>query len=142
MEVKRTKPKGFKGQAIADFAVFMGILALTVVMAFDFMGTTLRAMETISAADLAAHAGAQEVRVRYNGKIEPNGEGPAVAATYFEMQKPKHAKLISVSCGLDGTRPACEVVAETKTLGFFLPERPVRIRAVGYLVYGTTRENQ
>jgi hypothetical protein len=131
-----------KGQVIADFAIFLPILALTVIMAIDFLITTGRAMETISAADLAAHAGAQEVKLLRNGKIEPNGKGPSVAAYYFALQKPAHARFVSASCGLSNNRPACEVVAETTTSGFFLPERPVRIRSVGYLAYGSTRDDQ
>lgn len=41
-------------------------------------------------------------------------------------------------------RVACEVAAETETAGWFpfVDRRPIRVRAIGYLVPGATRGEQ
>ncbi len=137
----RFSPKE-RGQSAVLFAFVMLAMTLFTLFVIDYAVATLRSMETISAADLAAHAGAQEIRVLPNGKILGSSSGSGVAYQYFQRQKPPHAQFKSASCGLINNRPGCIVTATTSSPGFFGPSRQIEIRAVGYLIYGTTREEQ
>ncbi|MDT8899595.1 pilus assembly protein TadG-related protein (plasmid) [Thermanaerothrix sp. 4228-RoL] len=131
-----------RGQSAVLFAFVMLAMVLFTLFVIDYAVTTARSMETISAADLAAHAGAQDIRVLPNGKIVGSSQGAATAYAYFSRQKPPYASFRSASCGTINGRPGCLVVATTRSPGFFLPPREIEIRAVGYLIYGTTREEQ
>ncbi|MBL0348093.1 hypothetical protein [Candidatus Villigracilis affinis] len=55
-------------------ALLLGIL--------DYMVTNARVMETVAAADLAAHAGAQEITVLPDGTITATTAGNGIAANY------------------------------------------------------------
>jgi hypothetical protein len=108
----------------------------------DYMVTNARVMETVAVADLAAHAGAQEITVLPDGTITVTSAGNEIASTYFNAQKPGYADLVSVSCGRHQDRPACFVQAQVRSAGYLLPERRITVRAIGYLAYGVTRGDQ
>jgi len=136
------RPSLQKGQVAVEFAFVMLAMVLFTMVIIDYAVATARAMETISAADLAAHAGAQDIVLLPNGKVIGTSKGSSTASYYFNTQKPYHASLQSAWCGTINGRPGCQVTATTSTPGFFLPKRPITIRAVGYLIYGATREEQ
>ena len=52
-----------RGQSILLFAILMPLMSLFLLGILDYMVTNARVMETVAAADLAAHAGAQEITV-------------------------------------------------------------------------------
>jgi hypothetical protein len=131
-----------RGQSILLFAILMPLMSLFLLGILDYMVTNARVMETVAAADLAAHAGAQEITVLPNGVITATSAGNAIAATYFNAQRPSYAHLISVSCGRHQDRPACLVQAQTRSAGYLLPARSVTVRAIGYLAHGVTRGDQ
>jgi Flp pilus assembly protein TadG len=131
-----------RGQSILLFAILMPVMSLFLLGILDYMVTNARVMETIAAADLAAHAGAQEITVLPDGTITATTEGNAIAATYFNSQRPGYAHLVSVSCGRHQDRPACFVQAQTQSAGYLLPARWVTVRAIGYLAHGVTRGDQ
>jgi hypothetical protein len=99
-------------------------------------------METIAVADLAAHAGAQEITVLPDGTITATTRGNVIANAYFAAQRPEYVRLISVSCGRHQNRPACLIEANTRSAGYLLPARWIRVRAIGYLAHGVTRGDQ
>jgi hypothetical protein len=131
-----------RGQSILLFAILMPLMSLFLLGILDYMVTNARVMETVAAADLAAHAGAQEITVLPNGVITATSAGNAIAATYFNAQRPGYAHLVSVSCGRHQDRPACLVQAQTRSAGYLLPARSVTVRAIGYLAHGVTRGDQ
>jgi Flp pilus assembly protein TadG len=131
-----------KGQSVLLFAILMPIMSLFLLGILDYMVTNARVMEAVAAADLAAHAGAQEITVLPDGAITATSRGNAIAATYFNAQRPDPARLVSVSCGRHQGRPACYVTAQVRSAGYLLPARWVRVRAIGYLAHGVTREDQ
>jgi hypothetical protein len=131
-----------RGQSILLFAILMPLMSLFLLGILDYMVTNARVMETVAAADLAAHAGAQEITVLPNGVITATSAGNAIAATYFNAQRPSYAHLVSVSCGRHQDRPACLVQAQTRSAGYLLPARWVSVRAIGYLAHGVTRGDQ
>ena len=88
-----------RGQSILLFAILMPLMSLFLLGILDYMVTNARVMETVAAADLAAHAGAQEITVLPDGTITATTAGNAIAATYFNAQRPGYAHLVSVSCG-------------------------------------------
>ena len=120
----------------------MPLMSLFLLGILDYMVTNARVMETVAAADLAAHAGAQEITVLPDGTITATTAGNVIAATYFNAQRPSYAHLISVSCGRHQNRPACLVQAQTRSAGDLLPARSVTVRAIGYLAHGVTRGDQ
>jgi hypothetical protein len=138
MKVKQNE----HGQSILLFAILMPIMSLFLLGILDYMVTNARVMETVAAADLAAHAGAQEITVLPDGVITAMTAGDGVAAAYFNSQKPSSAQLVSVSCGRHQERPACFVTARTRSAGYLLPARWVTVRAIGYLAHGITRGDQ
>ncbi len=120
----------------------MPIMSLFLLGILDYMVTNARVMETVAAADLAAHAGAQEITVLPDGTITATTAGNGIAANYFNSQRPGSAQLTSVSCGRHQGRPACYVIAQVRSAGYLLPTRWVTVRAIGYLAHGVTREDQ
>ena len=135
--------RGEKGQATALFAVVVPVTMLFFLGVIDYMVTNERVMETIAAADLAAHAGAQQINVLPDGTIEPYpSHASAVATSYFNAQKPPDASLVGISCGLIQERPACQVRARVRSAGWLLPETRINVNAVGYLAYGVTEDDQ
>lgn len=131
-----------RGQSILLFAILMPLMSLFLLGILDYMVTNARVMETVAAADLAAHAGAQEITVLPEGTITATAAGNAIATTYFNAQRPSSAHLVSVSCGRHQDRPACLVRAQTRSAGYLLPARWVSVRAIGYLAHGVTRGDQ
>jgi len=132
-----------KGQAVAWFAVLIPVTVLFFLGVMDYMITTARVMETVAAADLAAHAGAQHIQVWPDGTMEPRpAQAHTVAAWFFRSQAPPQATLRGVSCGLIQERPACRVSARVRSAGWLLPETWTGITAVGYLAYGVTEGDQ
>ena len=131
-----------RGQSILLFAILMPLMSLFLLGILDYMVTNARVMETVAVADLAAHAGAQEITVLPDGTIMVTSHGNQVAALYFNAQKPGYTQLISVSCGRVQNRPACLVQAQTRSAGYLLPSRGVTVRAIGYLAHGVTRGDQ
>jgi Flp pilus assembly protein TadG len=135
-------PKTERGQSVLLFAILMPVMSLFLLGILDYMVTNARVMETVAAADLAAHAGAQEIKVLPDGTITATTAGNGVAAQYFNAQRPGSARLTSVTCGRSQGRPACLVVARTRSAGYLLPARWVTVRAIGYLANGVTRGDQ
>ena len=131
-----------RGQSILLFAILMPIMSRFLLGILDYMVTNARVMETVAVADLAAHAGAQEITVLPNGTISATAGGNGIVATYFNAQRPGYAHLVSVSCGRHQGRPACFVQAQTRSAGYILPARWVTVRAIGYLAHGVTRGDQ
>jgi hypothetical protein len=131
-----------RGQSVLLFAVLMPLMALFLLGILDFMLTNARLMEAVAAADLAAHAGAQEITVWPNGTIAATSDGIQIATQYFNAQRPPEARLVSVSCGRYQDRPACLVQARVRSAGILLPPRWVTVRAIGYLAHGVTRGDQ
>jgi Flp pilus assembly protein TadG len=131
-----------RGQSVLLFAILMPIMSLFLLGILDYMVTNARVMETVAAADLAAHAGAQEISVLPDGTITATTAGDGIAASYFNSQRPSSAQLISASCGRHQGRPACFVTARTHSAGYLLPARWVTVRAIGYLAHGVTRGDQ
>src|SRR5690349_17729535 len=131
-----------KGQSIAVFAVMVPLMSLFLIGLLDYMVTNARVMEAVAIADLSAHAGAQEILVRPNGRIESSPEGISVAFTYFNRQAPQYVQLSGVDCGRFQGRPACRVRAQVRTAGYLFPGQWVTVNAIGYLANGVTREDQ
>lgn len=131
-----------RGQSVALFAILMPIMSLFLLGVLDYMVTNARVMETVAAADLAAHAGAQEITVLPDGTITATTAGNGIAANYFNFQRPGSAQLTSVSCGRHQGRPACYLTAQVRSAGYLLPARWVTVHAIGYLAHGVTREDQ
>ena len=141
-EVAMKQLRSERGQSILLFAVLLPLTAVFLLGILDYMLTNARVMETVAVADLAAHAGAQEITVLPDGTITATAGGDVIAAEYFNTQRPAQARLISVSCGRHQGRPACLVTAETRSAGYLLPARWVTVRAIGYLAHGVTRGDQ
>ncbi len=136
-------PPRSSGQAVALFAVLIPVMVLFFLGVIDYMVSNARVMETVAAADLAAHAGAQYIQLLPDGTIEPlSSQANAVAASFFTAQAPPDAALGGVSCGLIQERPACRVSAQVRSAGWLLPETWIRVNAVGYLAYGVTAGDQ
>ena len=138
MKCKRTE----RGQSVLLFAVLMPIMSLFLLGILDYMVTNARVMETVAAADLAAHAGAQEITVLPDGTITATSRGNVIANAYFNAQRPAYVRLVSISCGRHQGRPACLIEANTRSPGYLLSARWIRVRAIGYLAHGVTRGDQ
>ena len=88
------KPKrNERGQSVLLFAILLPIMSLFLLGILDYMVTNARVMETVAAADLAAHAGAQEITVLPDGTITATTAGNGIAANYFNSQRPGSAQL-------------------------------------------------
>jgi hypothetical protein len=131
-----------RGQSMAFFAVVMLAVSVFAVGIVDYMITNARVMEAVAAADLSAHAGAQEVIVLNNGTLTVGNNGNAIAAAYFTRQAPAHTRLLSVSCGRFDNRPACRVTVSVRSAGYLIPTRWITVNAVGYMAAGVTHEDQ
>ena len=131
-----------RGQSVVLFAVLLPVMSIFMLGILDYMLTNARAMETVAAADLAAHAGAQEITVLPNGVIIATTRGASVAANYFNSQSPEYAHLSFVTCGRFQNRPACLVRAEVESAGYLIPRRWITVSAIGYLANGVTRGDQ
>ena len=131
-----------QGQAIVLFALLLPVMALFLLGILDYMVTTARVMEVVAAADLAAHAGAQEIVVLPDGTLTGLAEGQAVAGLYFHAQAPSGAQLLGASCGQTQGQPSCQVRAQTSSAGYLIPQRQIQISATGYLAHGVTRGDQ
>jgi len=131
-----------RGQSILLFAILLPLMSIFLLGILDYMVTNARVMETVAAADLAAHAGAQEITVLPDGTITATQGGDEIAASYFQAQHLGTARLTFVSCGRHQGRPACLVTAEVRSAGILIPTRWVRVRAIGYLAHGVTRGDQ
>jgi len=133
---------GERGQAIAFYALLVPLMSLFAVLLMEYMVSSARVMDTVAAADLAAHAGAQEITVEPDGTIRVTGAGEQVAAAYFAAQNLPYAALSGVQCGRIYNRSACRVTASVETPGWLLPKRHLEVNAIGYLAHGVTREDQ
>jgi hypothetical protein len=132
-----------KGQSVALFAVLIPVTVLFALGIFDYMIMTARVMETLAAADLAAHAGAQVVRLQPSGRIVvDNPSAKSTAAAYFQAQAPQGAVLLFVNCRLEQTRPTCRLTASVPSAGYLIPQQDIIVEAVGELAYGATRDDQ
>jgi hypothetical protein len=110
---------------------------------FDYMVTTARVMDTMAAADLGAHAGAQVVRLQPDGRIVVNNPSArSTAAAYFQAQAPEGAVLHWVVCQLEQDRPTCRLNVSVPSAGYLIPKKTILIEAVGELAYGATRDDQ
>ncbi len=135
------KKPGERGQSIALFAIMLPLMAVFILGLFDYMVTNARAMEAVAAADLSAHAGAQEVRLLPNGKILSDVDAAEeVAYDYFRMQAPSYVQFVDVVCGDSADRPFCRVTTRVNSAGYLFASRPITVHAVGYLAWGITRE--
>ena len=142
MTTRQKQRKSESGQAIALFALLLPLASLFAMGLLDYMVTNARIMETVAAADLAAHAGAQEITVLPNGVIEATAEGEQIATQYFLAQRPSHSTFSGVTCGIFNNRPGCRISAQVQSTGYLLPKRWITVNAIGYLAYGVTRDDQ
>jgi hypothetical protein len=131
-----------KGQAIVLFALLMPVMALFLLGILDYMATNAQVMEVVAVADLAAHAGAQEITVLPDGRLAGLVEGQAVAELYFHAQAPLGARFLAASCGQTQGQPSCQVWAQTPSAGYLIPQRQIQVSATGYLAQGVTRGDQ
>ena len=138
----KKEKKSERGQAIALFAVLIPVTTLFAMGILEYMVTNARFMETVAAADLAAHAGAQEIRVFPDGSIEATEAGRQVATAYFLVQRPEHSVFAGAICGEFNGRPGCRVQASLQSMGYLLPQRWISVNAIGYLAHGVTRGDQ
>ena len=120
----------------------MPLISLFLPGILDHMLTNAPVMETVAVADLAAHAGVQEISVLPDGTITAPTADNGIATTHFNSQRPESARLIAVSFGRHQGRPACSVTAQVHSGGYLLPARRVTMHAIGYLAHGVTREDQ
>lgn len=131
------------GQAVMLFAVFIPLSVLFALGVIDYMVTNIRVMETIAAADLAVHAGAQVIRLRPDGSIHPDtSRAVETTAAFFTRQAPATAVLQGIHCGRQDKRPTCVLRASVRSAGFLLPKTWIQVDARGTLAYGATRDNQ
>ena len=137
-----TRMKNERGQSVLLFAVLMPLRSLFLLGILDYMVTNARTMETVGFADLASHAGAQEITVLPDGTITATSGGNRIAALYFNAQRASYSQLTFVSCGRHQGRPACLITARVRSAGYLLPSRWVTVRAIGYLAHGVTRGDQ
>ena len=87
--MKRMKSE--RGQSVLLFAILMPLMSLFLLGILDYMVTNARTMETVGIADLAAHAGAQEITVLPDGTITATSGGNQIAALYFNAQRPSYS---------------------------------------------------
>ena len=130
------------GQAAVLFAIVLSLMALFTLGLLEYMTTNAQVQEAVAIADLAAHAGAQEIAVRPSGEIYSTGEGAAIAERYFRMQAPSHVRYGGVSCGRFQGRPGCRMTAMVQSTGYLLPRQWITVRAIGYMANGVTRGDQ
>jgi len=140
MILRKQRPAG---QAIALFAIILPLAAFFSMVVLDYLVTTTRIMMAVAAADLAAHAGAQEVVTYPDGTLKIDAvNGPTIVAAYWELQQPAHTTAVDIQCGQEENRPMCSITVEVESGGYLLPKRTVTVRAVGYFAHGVTRDQQ
>jgi hypothetical protein len=145
VEGKMVKPRysrAQKGQSTTLFAVFLPAIIVLLIGVLDTLATTSRLMDGVSVTNLAAMAGAQEVKVLPNGVIQTTDQAYSTATWYFVQQAPSYVQLMSVWCGQTNNRPSCIIKARVETAGLMLGGQYINITAVGYLSYGCTRGDQ
>ena len=145
VEGKMVKPRysrAQKGQSTTLFAVFLPAVIVLLIGVLDTIATTSRLMDGVSVANLAAIAGAQEIKVLPNGVIQTTEQAHSTATLYFVQQAPSYVQLMSVWCGQTKNRPSCIIKARVETAGLMLGGQYINITAVGYLSYGVTRGDQ
>jgi Tfp pilus assembly protein PilX len=131
-----------RGQILVWFALLLPILALLLVGAADYAISARRVLDTAMAADLAAHAAAQAVVVRFDGRVAPAPEAPLIAERVFWANAPAGAWLESVRCDMATGRPRCVVRAGIRTAGWLGIRERAEVTGVGYLAVGATRGDQ
>lgn len=137
------EPKTESGQAIVLFAIVLAVTTLFALGIIDYMVTNTRVMETLAAADLAAHAGVQTIVIEPDGGLDTeSGQAQNVVISYFGAQSPDGAALGSVQCALIEARPACQVTASVQSAGILIPKRWITVSTVGFLAYGVTEDDQ
>jgi len=124
------------------FALMLPLMAIFLLGVLDYMVTSARVMQGIAVADLAAHAGVQQIKVQPNGAIIPDQSASIRAIDYFQYDAPKYVSFGGVWCGVKNGLPACAVEAEVESAGILLPRRTIKVDALAYLVYGVTRGPQ
>ena len=134
------------GQTLTFVALVVTVLVLFAVFLIDYAKATATAQEAVMAADLAVHAGVQQIMVEPDGDIVPAPNAPDVVKAYFEANKPPGASLTRVQCdtvSINGVDvPHCELTAFFMAGGHIGPARAITIEASAYLPYGATREGQ
>jgi hypothetical protein len=89
-----------RGQSFMRFAILMPLLSLFLRGILDYMVTNARVMETVAAADLAAHAGAQEITFLPDGTLTATRGGDeesGLRVVGFEISAViKHRRLVSI----------------------------------------------
>lgn len=138
VKLRRTE----RGQSVLFFAVLLPILAIFLLVILDYMVTNARVMESVAVADLAAHAGAQEISVLPDGLITIGSQGETLAASYFTSQAPSYTRLSNVVCGRHQNRPACLVRAQVQSAGYLWSDYAITVNAIGYFAHGVTRDDQ
>src|SRR5512141_2148525 len=119
-EVEMKLRQSERGQSVLLFAILIPLMSLFLLGILDYMVTNARVMETVAVADLAAHAGAQEITVLPNGVITATTKGNGIAAQYFNSQASGYTHLSLVTCGRYQGRPACIVRAQVKSAGYLI----------------------
>ena len=131
-----------RGQSIVFFALMLPLMAIFLLGILDYMVTSSRVMQGMALADLAAHAGVQEIKVQPNGAIIPDPSASTFATEYFGYAAPKYVTLDSVWCGMKSGGPACVVEAGVESAGILIPRRTIKVTSLAYLAFGVTREKQ
>ena len=128
-----------RGQVFPLMALFLSALLILVMAALSYGVLTVRLMDALGAADLAAHAGAMQIHVLPDGRYESR-RAERVAREVFTRHHLPYAHLQGVTCGVDAReRPWCEVVVEVEG-ALWAPNRTIHARSV--LAAGVTREDQ
>ncbi len=141
--VRQSRQSAERGQSIILFALLVPLAVLFLLGVMDYMLTTGRLMETIAAADLAAHAGAQQIKLQPDGDIEPDYPlGTSVARSFFAAQAPEYTRVSTVTCAIYQNRPGCRVRVQVQSAGILIPQRWITVTSIGYLEYGVTRPQQ
>lgn len=131
-----------KGQAVMLYALLIPLTTLFVLGIMDYMITSIRVMEALAAADLAAHAGAQVVDVLPDGTIRSAPTASLAASAFFTRQAPPGSVLKTVDCRQRDGRPSCALTVSVQSAGFLFPKSWIRVNALGVLAYGATRADQ
>ncbi len=133
-----------QGQILTWWALLLPLAVLLLWAALFYAIGSVRVMATAAAADLAAHAAAQQVAWDVYGRSHPLGDAAAVGARVFERNAPEGAQLHRITCvSLAPSGVRCVVEASVR-LPMATPFGGVEvpIRAVGFLATGATREHQ
>jgi len=127
-----------RGQVFPLMALFLAALLVLVMAALSYGVLTVRLMDALAAADLAAHAGAMQIHVLPDGRYETR-RGERVAQAVFRRHALPFARLQGAVCGVDDGKPWCEVTVRVEG-ALWAPDRTIHARAV--LAAGVTGEDQ